>query len=271
MINKHELLDEIEIIKKNIEDVLAELEIMKSTVDQSVMLRVIKHGGGYQYFQRRKGSETNGKYIRKKDINKAITLAQIEYDEKLLGTLLELKNALEECIVKGIANPFETALEQIHPGKRELVQPHYISDEIYLKNWREQEYEMLRFRESFPEYYTRSGIRVRSKSEVLIADMLDELSIPFLYEKPLQLKKKTVYPDFTLLNIKERKEIYWEHFGMMDDREYRDNALMKIREYETNGFYQFDSVIWTFESSRNPVNTRNIRNMIKSLRRILGY
>ncbi len=267
MINKHELLDEIEIIKKNIEDVLAELEIMKSTVDQSVMLRVIKHGGGYQYFQRRKGSETNGEYIRKKDINKAITLAQIEYDEKLLGSLLELKNALEECI----ANPFETALEQIRPGKRELVQAHYISDEAYLKNWREQKYEILRFKENSPEYYTRSGIRVRSKSEVLIADMLDELSIPFLYEKPLQLKKKKVRPDFTLLNIKERKEIYWEHFGMMDDREYRDDALMKIREYEASGFYQYDSVIWTFESSRNPVNTRDIRNMIKSLRRILGY
>lgn len=267
MINKHELLDEIEIIKKNTEDVLAELEIMKSTVDQSVMLRVIKHGGGYQYFQRRKGSETNGEYIRKKDINKAITLAQIEYDEKLLGTLLELKNALEECI----ANPFEKALEQIRPGKRELVQAHYISDEAYLKNWREQKYEILRFKENSPEYYTRSGIRVRSKSEVLIADMLDELSIPFLYEKPLQLKKKKVRPDFTLLNIKKRKEIYWEHFGMMDDREYRDDALMKIREYEASGFYQYDSVIWTFESSRTPVNTRDIRNMIKSLHRILGY
>lgn len=58
---------------------------------------------------------------------------------------------------------------------------------------------------------------------------------------------------------------------MMDDREYRDDALMKIREYEASGFYQYDSVIWTFESSRNPVNTRDIRNMIKSLRRILGY
>ena len=271
MINKHELPDEIEIIKQNIEYILAELEMLKSTVDQSVMLRVIRHGGGYQYFQRRKGSETNGEYIRKKDINKAIILAQIEYDERLLGTLQELKNTLEECMAEGIGNPFETALEQMHPGKRELVQPHYISDETYLKNWREQAYETLRFREDFPEYYTRGGIRVRSKSEVLIADMLDELSIPFLYEKPLQLKKKTVHPDFTLLNIKERKEIYWEHFGMMDDREYRDEALMKIREYEASGFYQFDSIIWTFESSKNPMNTRGIRNMIKSLSCILGY
>ena len=118
---------------------------------------------------------------------------------------------------------------------------------------------------------TRKGLRVRSKSEVIIADILEEFSIPFLYEKPLQFRRRTVHPDFTLLDIRKRKELYWEHFGMMDDREYRDEALLKIKEYESNGFYQYDSVIWTFESGKCPMNTRDIRNMTRVLCRLLGY
>ena len=127
------------------------------------------------------------------------------------------------------------------------------------------------FKENSPEYYTKRGLRVRSKSEILIADMLDEMSIPFFYEKPLQLKRRIVHPDFTLLDIKERKEVYWEHFGMMDDRDYRDEALLKIREYESNDLYQYDSVIWTFESGKCPMNTRDIRNMVRALSEVLGY
>ena len=127
------------------------------------------------------------------------------------------------------------------------------------------------FKEGIPEYYTRKGLRVRSKSEVIIADILDELYVPFLYEKPLKLKTGIVHPDFTLLNIKERREVYWEHFGMMDDIEYRNNAMMKIRNYEASGLYQYDSVIWTFETGSYPLNTKDIRRLIIELKKRLGY
>ena len=73
---------------------------------------------------------------------------------------------------------------------------------------------------------------------MIIADILDEFSVPFLYEKPLQLRGGIVHPDFTLLNIRERREIYWEHFGIMDDTDYRNNAFQKLRNYEASGFKQ---------------------------------
>ena len=271
MINEHELVQEMAMLDKGIEKVTAELELLKGNIEQPVMLHVIRHGNGYQYYKRRKESETNGEYIKKKDISKAVTLAQIEYDERLLDSLQEAKKNIKKIESDGLVNPFETAMSQMSPGKRLLIKPHYISDEMYIRNWREQKYESLPFREDSSEYYTRSGIRVRSKSEVLIADILDEIAVPFLYEKPLHLKKRTVHPDFTLLNIKERKEVYWEHFGMMDDREYRDEALMKIREYESNGYYQFNSVIWTFESVKYPINTKVIRDLLISLLVSFGY
>ena len=58
---------------------------------------------------------------------------------------------------------------------------------------------------------------------------------------------------------------------MMDDREYRDDALLKIREYEANGLYQYDSVIWTFESGKYPINIKEIRNMVINIGELLGY
>ncbi len=271
MINERELIKEMTMLENSIERVQRELKTLKSTVEEPYMLRAVKHGNGYQYYLRKRGSDTNGRYIKKKEINKAVTLAQMEYDERLLQALHEAKRTMEKCIMSGLANPFETALAKMNPGKKELLDPHYISDEAFVETWREQNCEGLSFKESSPEFYTRSGIRVRSKSEVLIADILDEFSIPFLYEKPLKLKNRTVHPDFTLLNIKERKEVYWEHFGMMDDREYRDDAFLKIREYEANGYYQPDSVIWTFESSKYPVSTREIRRMIRTLGNTMGY
>ena len=271
MISKRELIQEVETLENSIMEVSAELEMLKNTIEEPVKLRAVRCGNGYQYFLRRKGSETNGEYIKAGEINKAIMLAQLEYDERLLKALRESKKTFQKCEPVSIVNPFETVLEVMSPGKRRLVNPHYVSDDSYLMNWLTQEYESISFKEDSPEYYTRRGLRVRSKSEVIIADILDEMSIPYLYEKPLRLMKKTVHPDFTLLNIKERKEVYWEHFGMMDDREYRDDAFMKIREYEASGFYQYDSVIWTFESGKNPMSIKVVRNMIRTLRNSLGY
>ena len=39
-----------------------------------------------------------------------------------------------------------------------------------------------------PEYYTASGVRVRSKSEVIIADALDHAGVPYRYEYPTSVK-----------------------------------------------------------------------------------
>ena len=39
------------------------------------------------------------------------------------------------------------------------------------------------------EFYTRKGERVRSKSELIIAEELQRYQVPYLYEKPLELKE----------------------------------------------------------------------------------
>lgn len=244
------------------------MEKISPLVPEGASLRVIQRGEGYQYFMRHCGSKPTGDYIQKKNRKTAETLAQIEYDRKLIKNIKQRIEGLKRlCFIP--TDPFDHTLDQMVSGKRELIQPYRVSDETYISEWKNKDYIRLGFDEKAPEYYTRQGLRVRSKSEVIIADILDEMSVPFLYEKPLQIGSATVHPDFTLLNIRERREMYWEHFGMMDDMEYRNNAFQKMRKYEST--FRRSSLIWTFETERFPLNTKAVRNMITDMKADLGY
>ena len=271
MIKKQDIEYEIVFLQRYLNRTSDELNELKMKIPEGCKLSSIKHGNVYQYYKKEAGMNGNGIYIKRENMDMAKKLAQIEYDEKLIVELQKSIVSLERLEAKWLDDPFEVTLNKMISGKRVLVNCPFISDDLYISNWKSQKYEGLSFKEGYPEYYTRRGLRVRSKSEVIIADILDEMSIPFHYEKPLLLNNIFVHPDFTILNIKERREIYWEHFGMMDDMDYRNNAFNKIRNYESNGFYQYDSLICTFETGKYPMNTKDIRNMIKALCKSLGY
>ena len=82
---------------------------------------------------------------------------------------------------------------------------------------------------------TLAGIMVRSKSEVIIANLLHERDIPFKYESPLYAPDGTFYiPDFTITWNGE--EWYWEHLGMLDKVEYRNHWEAKKEWYKKHGF-----------------------------------
>ena len=96
-----------------------------------------------------------------------------------------------------------------------------------------------------------------------IANRLAEKGIPYKYECPLMLRNgAVVYPDFTVLNLKERKEIYWEHRGMMDDREYVRNTVFKLKSMMKSGIVVGENLIITEETSENPLGTNEIDTMI---------
>ena len=153
----------------------------------------------------------------------------------------------------------------INPKYDEMI---IVPDEDFIKAWREMEYRGKGFREDAPEYYTDKGERVRSKSEILIANALNRNHIPYRYECPLYLAGYgTIHPDFTVLNVRLRKEMYWEHLGMMDDISYVENALQKITMYMQNGIFLNDNLIITYETKRNPLNQKVIKIVMKKLKK----
>ena len=92
---------------------------------------------------------------------------------------------------------------------------------LYIQNWYADEKKLA----TLSEYF------VRSKSEVIIANMLVSEEVPFSYEKPLYAPDGTMFlPDFT---VKFRGELYyWEHVGRLDHPDYRAHWEIKEKWYE---------------------------------------
>lgn len=82
-------------------------------------------------------------------------------------------------------------------------------------------------------HQTLSDYMVRSKSEVIIANILHDRNIPFKYEVPLFASDGTFYlPDFTV--IWNGEKWYWEHLGLLDSEKYRNHWETKKQWYENN-------------------------------------
>ena len=78
-----------------------------------------------------------------------------------------------------------------------------------------------------------SGVMVRSKSELVIANLLHEHDVPFAYEVLLRAPDGTMYlPDFTI--NWQGKTWFWEHWGMMSSDSYQEHRERKIAWYDKN-------------------------------------
>ncbi len=120
----------------------------------------------------------------------------------------------------------------------------------------------------YPEqliYATPNGIKVRSKSELFIATELELSGVPYRYESILALEGRNYYPDFTILNPKNSRIIYWEHFGKPDDPVYARSMNEKLSVYRRNKIVPFYNLIETYEMPGIPFDAHLIRRIIKSI------
>ena len=115
-------------------------------------------------------------------------------------------------------------------------------------------------------FSTARGEKVRSKSEVIIADTLFRMGIPYIYEKPYYYDgNKSFDPDFTVLNVRRRKEIYIEHFGKMDSAGYRTKFFWKMKTFGQIGIVQGENLVMTFEDKDHPFDIADYINDIKRM------
>ena len=158
----------------------------------------------------------------------------------------------------------DSELPKLHTQRQLLVTPIEPIWEKELAKWYDSEYHGKEFYEGTAEIVTEKGERVRSKSEKILADYFYRNNILYQYEKPLYLKGYgTIYPDFTFLSKKTRKEIYWEHEGMMDKPEYAKSAVKKIESYQRNGIHLGERLILTFETELTVLNSQIVEELVE--------
>lgn len=240
-------------------------------------LRVAQKGCARpQYYQYTSPDDLTGKYIRKKNISFAKTLAQKDYNEDIIPLIQKEIAALEEYLTQtSNGNTIVNFYENLCPARRELITPVTLTEEQYAALWKDVSWTGRPFAPDAPSLFTAHGERVRSKSEVIIADTLFRHSIPYRYEFPLTLKRGgdfdrlnqhdfvTLHPDFLCLNIHTRQEFFWENFGLMDDPEYSKKAAGKLRLYTENGILPGRNLIITMETQSEPLSTRTLETIIQ--------
>lgn len=96
-----------------------------------------------------------------------------------------------------------------------------------------------RFLEEGLIHRTERGDAVRSKSEVIIANLLHGKGLDYAYERRLVGDDASVrYPDFTIEDAESGVTVYWEHLGMLSNPDYRDRWERKVEWYRAQGSFR---------------------------------
>ena len=248
------------------EELIETLTQIQKAKEPSGNLRIDKCKNSIQYYIISKPGDTKGTYLRKKDLRKAKAIAQRDYNKVAAATLKKQIAAIDQFLADFSPAALDAAYTELHPGRRALVTPVREPDEEFIAAWQHYPYTGKPFEINAPEFYTSTGVRVRSKSEVIIADALSRAGIPFRYEHPTSVKGwGTLYPDFTCLDTRTREEIIWEHFGLMGDPDYTESTIQKIAHYTASGYTLGRNFIATFESGTTPLSIKQVQAYIKSL------
>ena len=235
------------------------------------LLRGYRYRDGFQYFLRKNTQDRHGIYLTNNKIETAAELAQYEYEELVIGSIdAELQKPYCRCAGSADIWPWEQVYMQLPEFKRVLVEPLELPDAEFLNKWLNQQYVGKEFAADDPLFFTGCNVRVRSKAEVIIGSLFEKYNIPYLYEKPLYVKGSVLYPDFTILDLRYRRELIWEHFGLMDDPSYSSAFVWKINQYDRANCRLGDNLIISLESASNPLDTRQLSANVKQLALYLG-
>ena len=197
-------------------------------------------------------------------------------EDRLIGELLQKKYF--ERVVKASREELEALnrMKAIYPkviaedvygilteDRKYHVKPIIPTDEQLVSRWLAEPYKKKPISEDVPIFETKRGERVRSKSEMIIANMLYDYGIPYKYECPINVGGEIIHPDFTILRLSDRKIIYYEHCGRMGDPGYVEDMIERSRKYTFAGIYQGDKLFYTFESASKPLDVRLVSEMIE--------
>ena len=105
--------------------------------------------------------------------------------------------------------------------------------------------------------------KIRVEEELNIANLLYKNGIPYKYECPLILSTgEKIHPDFTVLDVKRRRVVYWEHRGMMDKDTYWPDAVQRVKKYGREGIILGQGLIITEETRDIVLGTSEIERII---------
>ena len=228
-------------------------------------LKYLVRGNSVSFYKRTLGKNSKLYFLPHKNKNEIINVSNATYIKKVLPKLKQNLHAAEKFLSYHSGLEESDMVSNMPDFINRLNANIFLYRPGYITEWQSQPYIRNPYKPEGLIHDTARGEKVRSKSEVIIADELFEHTLPYKPEHPLQLKKsgRTIYPDFLILHPETLKEIIWEHFGMMDNPDYAREAYKKINAYANEGYFIGESLICTFETSDIPLTRGSIELYIK--------
>lgn len=221
----------------------------------------ISHRGNIDYYYHVTG-EGKDNLVDKEVAHK---IAQRSYYEKFLKAARAEERMLEQMMDRYSHPMAEDIYKSLSIERQDLINPVIMTDQQYIDKWLAQEYEHKGFKEGASYYETLKGERVRSKSEQIIADRLAAKNVPYLYERPLKLGSVVLHPDFTVLRVRDRKEMILEHLGKLGDMDYASDAVRRINIYHQSGIVQGNRLFLLGETGDCPFDVRTLDVLIEEM------
>ena len=113
----------------------------------------------------------------------------------------------------------------------------------------------------YPEkliHKTLTGKMVRSKSEVVVANILTKMGISYEYEEPIEFGANDFrLPDFTIQY--KGQTYYWEHLGMINLSAYKRDWERRKKWYERHGL--LDKVITSQDGLDGSIDSKEIEKI----------
>jgi len=220
-----------------------------------------RDGEGFKWHQH---TEEKDYHLGRKKRRLLEAMAKKTYLTLLKEDLEHEKRAIDFYLRHHKPRPWKSErLTTEKPQYQELLLPVFESKNQKFQEWVNSPYQTNPTNKEQLIHDTPTNIKVRSKSEALIAMVLHNNQIPWRYECELQLGTHTYYPDFTILHPKTGEIFYWEHWGMIDTPSYSQYAFNKMQIYSSHGIYPSFQLITTYETKDSPLTLNTIEKIIK--------
>ncbi len=256
--------EQLETIRINLRELLVDFEDELNDLPDGTLLVYDKRGK--RYYCQRLRPEGNRKKEHRISINKdsemILALARKKYVEAALEIVKKdiavIDNAIsqfipvnEESVMDSFCIKYPELSKGIYYGKTDpeaWVASHVPQKDFYVEDLKS---------------VSAQGEDMRSGGEMYISSRLDHFGIPYRYEAPLNIPDLNYNPDFTILRPRDRKIIYWEHFGKVNDYEYVLRNIGKVRDYIDYGIKPWDNLIMTYNNEKGGYNGKLIDAMIE--------
>ena len=255
---------------KELRKLLREYDAARKTYPGCTIMRTRNNGKDVCY---------RVEYRRKKRIRRALKSGSEEYFNIIKGLCIDVKREIADknaALIADIKDKFRdiTAAEIVALMQEKY--PKLDSSDIMIavtelensgrapSQWALSDYVHSDYKPEEKIHTTSRGLKVRSKSELIICEIFYKYGIEFRYEEVMYINGKRISPDFDIRRRSDGKIFYWEHCGMMDDPKYRKRYFEKRDLYDFCRIMPWDNLIYTYDRDGS-IDSKYIESIVKTV------